>query len=167
MIPNITIKDGALEVGSNLAVKSIEQLGYVTEAGFTPVTSVASEQDVYIFPYGDAYGTAILGQMYNYEKIGEWIEVERADLPPDMQSLTLLAPAVSTDNTVIAFYDHDQEGTTKCWQTKNTKASLKASLYNQFNVPASIAGSINVYDAGGFKPFFTEAQYKALLNLAK
>ena len=150
-----------------VALGSIEKIGYITPAGFTPITNVESEQDVYIFPYGDSYGTAILGQMYNYEKIGEWVEAERGDLPPDMQSMTLLAPAVSTDNTVIAFYDHDQDGTTKCWKTKNTNARLKASFFSGFSVPASIAGSINVYDAGGFKPFFTEAQYQALLNLAK
>ena len=167
MIPNITVKNGNLEVGSNLAVKSIEQLGYVTEEGYTPVTSVESEQYVYIFPLGDALGTSILGQMYNYEKIGEWEEVERDTLPPDMQSLSLLAPAVSTDYSMIAFYDHDQDGTTKCWKTKNTSAYLKASFYNQFTVPSNIAGTIKVYDAGGFKPFFTEQQYKALLNLIK
>ena len=164
MIPNITVKDGALEVGSNLAVKSIEQLGYIAEAGFTPVTSVESEQEVYIFPYGDAYGTAVLGQMYQYEKIGEWEEVERDTLPPDMQSLTLLAPAVTTDNSMIAFYDHDQDGTTKCWKTKNTNARLKASFFNACTVPDSIMGSIKVYDAGGFKPFFTQKQYQDLIN---
>lgn len=150
-----------------VALESIEKIGYVAQAGYTPITHVESEQYVDIFTSGTMMGTAILGQMYNYEKIGEWIEVNRADLPPDMQSLTLLAPAVSTDYGVIAFYDHDQDGTTKCWQTKNSKAHLKASFFNAFTVPTNIAGSIKVYDAGGFKPFFTEAQYKALLNLVK
>lgn len=154
-------------LGGNFAVNSIEQLGYVKEEGYTPVASVESEQYVYIFPYGDTQGTSILGQMYNYEKIGEWEEVERNSLPPDMQSLSLLAPAVSTDYGVIAFYDYDQDGTTKCWKTKNSQAYLKASFYNQFNVPSNIAGAIKVYDAGGFKPFFTEQQYQALLNLIK
>lgn len=166
VLDNLAVnKDGTvIEVGGNVALESIEQLGYIAQAGYTPVERVESEQYVDIFTSGLMMGTAILGQMYNYEKIGEWIEVERNTLPPDMQSLTLLAPAVSTDYGVIAFYDHDQDGTTKCWQTKNSKAHLKASFFNAFTVPDNIMGSIKVYDKGGFKPFFTQKQYQDLIN---
>lgn len=163
----IIIDNNVLEFGGNVGFEGIEQIGYVTQEGYTPVTSVEIEQDVYIFTRGTSTGTSILGQMYNYEKIGEWEEVERNTLPPDMQSLTLLAPAVSTDYGLIAFYDYDQDGGTKCWKTKNANAYLKASFYSQFNVPSNIAGTIRVYDAGGFKPFFTKEQYQALLNLIK
>ena len=166
VLDNLAVnKDGTvIEVDGNVALESIEKLGYIAPEGFTIVTNVESEQEVYIYPYGNMYGAAILGQMYQYEKIGEWEEVERSTLPPDIQSLTLLAPGVSTDNTVIAFYDHAQDGTTKCWKTKNSKAHLKASFFNAFTVPDSIMGSIKVYDAGGFKPFFTQKQYQDLIN---
>lgn len=166
VLDNLAVnKEGTvIEVGGNVTLESIEKLGYIAQAGYTPVENVASEQDVHIFTSGSMYGSVVLGQMYQYEKIGEWEEVERNTLPPEFQSLTLLAPGVSTEYSVIAFYDNAQDGTTKCWKTKNSQAHLKASFYNAFQVPNSIMGSIKVYDAGGFKPFFTEKQYKDLIN---
>lgn len=166
VLDNLAVnKDGTvIEVGGNVALESIEQLGYIAPEGYTPVERVESEQEVCIFTSGNMYGTAILGQMYQYEKVGEWVEANRDDLPPDMQSLTLLAPAVSTDYSMIAFYDHDQDGTTKCWQTTNSKGYLKVSFFNAFNVPDNIMGSIKVYDKGGFKPFFTQKQYQDIIN---
>lgn len=150
-----------------VALGSIEKIGYIAPEGYTLVENVGSEQDVHIFTSGLMYGSVVLGQMYQYEKIGEWEEVERDTLPPEFQSLTLLAPGVSTEYSVIAFYDNAQDGTTKCWKTKNSQAHLKASFYNGFQVPNSIMGSIKVYDAGGFKPFFTQQQYQDILNIIK
>lgn len=169
MIPNITVKDGVLEVGSNLALESIEKIGYIQEEGYNTISHVDAEQSVNVYPYGDSYGTAVLPMLMSFTKAGQWHEVERSSLPPDVSNkLSLMQPVVSTEYGCIAFYDYDQDGTTKCWSTQNTQAYLlNAKFYDAFDVPSSIPGAIKSYQPAGFKPFFTKAQYQAILNLIK
>lgn len=149
MIPNIAVKDGNLEVSSNLAIDSIEKIG-VNIPKYNHIDAITDTQFETV-PNKPLFFLA--RQVSEITEVGgTWSTPTKQYNPPEGTIVYFkndgIYYKINGQKRYIAF------GNNGALDFKNglTEDGKKYTGYSE---------------KGGFTPFFTEAQYQAILNLIK